>query len=396
MGSAHNPFPDFEAWSASLSTRLKQVWWLLPLSLVLYLVAWPVDIAPVAWTPPVAPSMTQGFYAKGDALRGVQRIAQGGVVGPEAIAFDAQGRLYSGLSDGRVVSMNPDGGDCRVLGNTGGRPAGLQVQADGSVVIADALKGLLHLRPDGQFESWVTAVDGVQLGLADDLAIDQRGRVFFSDASWKFGFAVHRLDGLEHGARGRLMLHDPASGGSATLLAQLQFANGIALGPDEQFVLVDQTTDYRVTRYWMKGDKSGQVDTFAENLPGFPDNITFNGKDRFWVALYGPRDPILDALAPIPFLRTMIARLPTSWLPVGGRQGFVLGLDLDGNVVEQYRDDGPGAFGPITSVREHEGMLYLGSLSDTAIGRISLADLRAGVVKGTPVPLEGVCRPKAP
>lgn len=374
-----------------LSSRLKRLIWLLPLTLVVYLVAWPVDITPVAWNPPPAPSLEQGFYAKADALRGVQRLADGGVVGPEAIAFDREGRMVSGLSDGRVVSMSADGSQCKVLGNTGGRPAGLKVQADGGIVIADAKKGLLRLGPDGKFETWETAVDGANLGLTDDLDIDSRGRVFFSDASWKFGLDVHQLDGLEHGARGRLMLHDPASKGSATLLADLQFANGVALGPDEQFVLVNQTTDYRITRFWMKGDRSGQVETFAENLPGFPDNVTFNGTDRFWVALYQPRDPLLDKLGPIPFLRTVIARLPLSWLPIGARQGFVLGLDLDGKVVEQYRFGGKGAYGPVTSVIERDGMLYLGSLSDTAIGRISLADLRSGVVKDPPAPVKATC-----
>ncbi len=369
------------------------MFWLIPLALTVYLVGWPVDINPVAWNPPVAPSLKEGFYAKDDALRGVQRLVDGGVAGPEAIAFDTQGRLYSGLADGRVVSVSADGSECRVLGNTGGRPAGLQVQADGSLVIADAMKGLLHLRTDGKFEPWVTAVDGISLGLTDDLALDERGRVFFSDASWKFGLAEHRLEGLEHGARGRLLLHDPVSKGSATLLADLHFANGVALGPDEQFVLVNQTTDYRITRYWMKGDRSGQVETFAENLPGFPDNITFNGTDRFWVALYAPRDALLDKLGPIPFLRAVIARLPMSWLPVGGRQGFVLGLDLDGKVVEQYRYAGKGAFGPVTSVREHDGMLYLGSLDDTAIGRVPLADLRAGVVRDPPAPVKATCTP---
>ena len=377
-----------------MSSRLKRLIWLLPLTLVVYLVAWPVDILPVAWNPPPAPSLEEGFYAKDDALRGVQRLADGGVVGPEAVAFDGEGRLYSGLSDGRVVQISADGSQCRVLANTGGRPAGLKVQASGSVVVADAKKGLLLVKPDGSIETWETAVDGANLGLTDDLDLDSRGRVFFSDASWKFGLDVHHLDALEHGARGRLILHDPSSKRSATLMADLQFANGVTLGPDEQYVLVNQTTDYRITRFWMKGSRSGQVETFAENLPGFPDNVTFNGTDRFWVALYMPRDPLLDKLAPIPFLRTVIARLPRSWLPAGGRQGFVIGLDLDGKVVEQYRFGGKGAYGPVTSAIERDGMLYLGSLDDTAIGRISLADLRGGVVKDPPAPVTATCEEK--
>lgn len=371
---------------------MKRLFWFLPLLLVVYLVAWPVDIRPVAWNPPEAPSLEEGIYAKDDALRGVQRIADGTVMGPEAIAFDADGRLYSGLEDGRVVSMRRDGGDCRVLANTGGRPGGLQVRADGSLIVADLVKGLLRIGTDGKVEVLVTTVDGIPVGMADDLALDARGRVFFSDATWKFGFEKYRLDALEHGGRGRLMLHDTEQQASATVMGPLEFANGVAIGPDEQFVLVSETTAYRIKRYWMKGERAGQSDVFAENLPGFPDNITFNGRDRYWVALVTPRDSTLDALGPIPFLREVIARLPMSWIPQGGRQGFVLGLDLAGKVVEQYRYGGKGAFGPVTSAREHDGVLYLGSLTDTAIGRISLDDLRAGrTAVEPPAPIKGSC-----
>ena len=372
---------------------MKRFAWILPLLIAAYLVAWPVDIRPVAWNPPEAPSLKAGFYAKDDALRGVQRIADGAVVGPEAIAFDAQGRLYTGLADGRVVSMRSDGSECRVLANTGGRPGGLAVREDGSVVVADLVKGLLRVGVDGKVEQLDKDVDGWPVGIADDLAVDARGRVFFTDASWKFDYAHLVHDALEHGARGRLILYDPQQKASATVLGDLQFANGVAIGPDDAYVLINETTAYRVTRYWMKGERSGKSEILVDNLPGSPDNITFNGRDRYWVALFTPRDAAFDALGPIPFLREVIARLPVSWLPVGKReQGFVIGLDLEGKVVEQYRYAGAGAFGPVTSVREHDGMLYLGSLSESAIGRISLEDLRAGkTAVEPPPPIKGAC-----
>jgi sugar lactone lactonase YvrE len=278
-----------------------------------------------------------------------------------------------------------------VLARTGGRPGGLSVRPDGSVIVADLVKGLLRVGADGKVEVLDKKADGWPVGMADDLAIDARGRVFFSDATWKFGYERYLLDALEHAGTGRLLLYDPEQKVSATVIGDLQFANGVAIGPDEQYVLIDETTAYRVTRYWMKGERSGTSEVFVDNLPGSPDNITFNGRDRYWVALYGPRNPMLDALGPIPFLREIVARLPMSWLPGAPRQGFILGLDLDGKVVEQYRYAGPGAFGPVTSVREHDGMLYLGSLGDTAIGRIALADLRAGVSKDPPPAIKGMC-----
>lgn len=372
---------------------MKRILLIAVLALVLYLALWPVPIQPVAWTPPPAPPMDTPLYVRDDGLRGVQRIADGAVQGPEAIVFDAAGRLLTGLEDGRVVSMASDGSDCRVLGNTGGRPLGLHAQADGSVLIADAKRGLLKLGADGRFETLLETVDGVPLGFADDLVLDARGRPILSDASYKFGYGEHLTDTLEHGGRGRLVLYDPEQKAAATLLADLQFANGVALGPDEQYVLVNESAAYRITRYWLKGEKAGQSDTFADGLPGFPDNITFNGRDRYWVALYSPRNALIDALAPIPFLRTVIARLPRFLHPPEPRQGFVLGIDLEGKVVEQYRYAGEGAFGPVTSAREHDGVLYLGSLSATAIGRISLASLRAGDVGAPPAPLSSNCAP---
>lgn len=372
---------------------MKRILIVLMLLVLAYLLAWPVPLTPQAWEPPQAPSLDEGPYTRNDKLRAVQRLLDGGVSGPEAIVFDAAGRLYSGLDDGRVISMRADGTDCRVLGNTGGRPLGLALDADGGLLIADAKLGLVRLAPDGQFKTVTSNVDGVRLGFADDLAIDMRGRVLLSDASWKFGYGQHVEDALEHGGRGRLLLVDPASGEGATLMTNLQFANGVALGPEQQYVLVNETTAYRIRRYWLAGEKVGTSDYFAENLPGFPDNLSFNGRDRFWVALYAPRDAVLDALLPHPQLRLMLARLPRFLRPRTPRQGFILGLDLQGKLVEQYQYDGDGAFGPVTSVREHQGALYLGSLSDRAIGRVSLAELRKpGAGSPPPAPQVSTCR----
>ena len=63
----------------------------------------------------------------------------------------------------------------------------------------------------------------------------------------------------------------------------LCFANGVALAPDESFALVNETWNYRVLRYWLTGDKKDTWDVFIDNLPGFPDNISSNGKGTFSV-----------------------------------------------------------------------------------------------------------------
>lgn len=358
-----------------------------------YLLLWPVDIRPVAWTPPPMPSLADGAFKSNDRLKSVQRLADGAGHGPEAVDVDAEGRIVTGFVDGRVVRVSADGAGCEVLANTAGRPLGVRVQADGSVLVADANRGLLRVTPGAPVELLATESDGIAFKFADDLDVDRQGRVYFSDASYRWGFGHHIEDTLEHGAKGRLLRYDPVAKRADTLMAELHFANGVALGPDDAYVLVNETTEYKVTRFWLMGEKAGQREIFAENLPGFPDNITFNGRDRFWVALFSPRTPALDSALPHPFLRQVVMRLPSALQPQPKPHAFIVGLDLDGHVAEQYQFDGEGAFAPITSVRESNGQLVLGTLSETAVGRISLAELRgSGAASVPPASVKAQCR----
>jgi sugar lactone lactonase YvrE len=257
---------------------------------------------------------------------------------------------------------------------TGGRPLGLTLTPSGALVIADARRGLLQL--DGkELRVLATEADGVPFGFTDDVDVAGDGKVYFSDASHKFGYGRHMIDILEHGPNGRLLEYDPATGKARTLLGGLSFANGVALGPDDAYLLVNETSKYRVLRYWLKGDKAGTHEVFIDNLPGFPDNITFNGRDRFWLAIFAPRDALLDSLLPgNQYLRTVIAKLPKFLQPRPKMHSFALGLDLDGKVSANLQYAGDDAYAPITSVREHGGYLYFGSLTYPAIGRMALAE----------------------
>lgn len=336
-----------------------------------YLLFWPTGLQPVAWTPPPAPPL-EGLYAYNEKLKGIERLFEGQGRGPEGIAVDAAGRLYSGYADGRVVQAAADGSELRELANTGGRPLGLTVIPQGGVVVADARKGLLLLN-DG-IKVLATEAGGLRFGFTDDVDSARLSpKLYFSDASSKFGYGEHMRDLMEHGGHGRLLEHDLAAGTTRALLDGLQFANGVAVGPDDAYVLVNETGAYRVLRYWLKGDRAGTHDVFIDNLPGFPDNITFNGRDRFWLAIFAPRDALLDRLLPgNEFLRTVLVKLPAFLQPRPKQHAFALGLDLDGKVVANLQYAGEDAYAPITSVREHGPWLYFGSLTYPAMGRLPL------------------------
>lgn len=343
--------------------------------LVAYLLLWPVPIAPQAWTPPPAPSLSEGPYATNDKLKSIERLADGYGIGPEAIKVDAQGRLITGYLDGRVVRFAADGSKPEVLVNTGGRPLGLTFDDRGNVIVADAKKGLLRI-VDGAVTVLSNEADGLAFGFTDDADRDSSGKnIYFSDASSKFHFGEHMSDVMEHSASGRLLRYNLDSKKTDVLLEDLHFANGIAVGPDDAYVLVNETTEYKITRYWLKGEQAGTHEVFIDNLPGYPDNITFNGRDRFWVALFAPRDALLDKLLPAgnEWLRKLVFRLPESAHPNPKMHSFAIALDLNGKLIANLQNTAAGAYAPITSVIESGATLYFGSLSNTAIGRLPLA-----------------------
>jgi sugar lactone lactonase YvrE len=352
--------------------RFRHLLWLLIIVLGAFLLMFPTNVRPVAWTPSPAPSLSSGVYATNQRLKGVERVGPADIEGPEALLLE-DNALITGLHDGRLIQTSLDGKDTKVLADTGGRPLGLARHPSGFLVIADGVKGLLSLDTEGRLISLTTEAADVPFGFTDDVAIDKSGHyAYFSDASSRWGYGKDGEAIIEHGGDGRLLRYDFQTGKTLVLLDKLEFANGVTLGPDDSFVLVNETGAYRITRFWLSGPKAGTHDVFIDNLPGLPDNLAFNGRDRFWVALYAPRNALLDATAQHPFVRKMIVRALTVLPKPVEKRAFALGLDLDGKVIANLQDASTGNYSPITTVREYGDWLYLGSLKAKNMARLPL------------------------
>jgi sugar lactone lactonase YvrE len=346
---------------------------LLIVALVAFLLLMPTKVKPVAWTPQPAPSLSSGPYADNQRLKGMERVGAADIDGPEALLME-NNALITGLHDGRVIRTSLDGQDTKVLADTGGRPLGLARHPNGLLVIADAVKGLLSLDAQGRLVALTTSANGVAFGFTDDVVIDKAGHyAYFSDASSRFGYGKDLDAIIEHGGDGRLLRYDFQTGKTSVLLDKLEFANGVTLGPDDAFVLVNETGAYRISRYWLSGPNAGSHDLFIDNLPGLPDNLAFNGRDRFWVALYAPRNALLDKTAAHPFARKMIARAMLVLPRPVEKRAFVLGLDLEGKVVTNLQDGSSDNYSPITTVREYGQWLYFGSLKAKNMARLRLS-----------------------
>jgi len=221
--------------------------------------------------------------------------------------------------------------------------------------------------------------DGLPILYADELDIAKDGKIYFSDASTKFGakasgstLAASLLELMEHGRTGRVLVYDPRDGSTKTLADNLSFPNGIAMCPDDACVLVVETGTYSIKRIWLKGLKSGITETIIDNLPGFPDNLNRGQGGRYWLGLTSARSEALDKLAAKPFVRKIVQRLPASLRPKAVNYGFVIAIDYNGKILAQYQDPSGGY--PLTTGASEpgDGWLYIGSLGATELGRKDL------------------------
>jgi len=302
--------------------------------------------------------------------------------GPEHVVVDGSGRLLTGLADGKIVRVSPDGGT-ETIANTGGRPLGMELAGEDTLVVGDAERGLLRVRPvepGANVEVLCDVVDGERLVFCSCPAIAADGTIYFSQSSRRYDLAHYKGDLLEHSGTGRVLRYrHGASGvgcadGQVDVVAEgLQFANGLLLTPDESSLIVAETGGYRVTRVHLDGAAGpAATEPVIENLPGFPDNLTAGPSGLIWIAMASPRDATLDLLLPRPsWLRAAVWALPDRLKPAPKDMAWALAIDAAGRVVHDLRGWHVG-YHEVTSVREHDGVLYLASIEEAALARAEL------------------------
>jgi sugar lactone lactonase YvrE len=284
--------------------------------------------------------------------------------GPEDVVLDAQGRIYTGVDDGRILRYTSDGSGTVTIADTGGRPLGLELYGDDELLICDARAGLLVVPLAGGTPSVLaTSALGLDFVFCNNAAVASDGTIYFTDSSRRFGIDNWRDDLIEQTAGGRLLRRTP-DGAIDLVLDGLQFANGVALAPDESFVAVAETGACRVTRVWLD---DGRTDVFVDDLPGFPDNISTGTDGLIWITQASPKVAALDVVRRLPApLRAGVRALPTWLQPKPGREVGVLGVAPDGKVVKELRGEIDG-FHMLVGVREWQGQLYFGSLEESKI-----------------------------
>jgi len=322
---------------------------------------------PVVWQPPAPPSRAR--WHTGPNLPAVRILHVNGL-GPEDVAVDQDGRILTGVDGGRIVRISADGKQLTEVADTGGRPLGLDPLDDGTLLVADAYRGLLRVDPSSaKVELLADRVGDAPIRFCASVAAAPDGTAYFSDASTRFGFHDWKADILEHSGTGRLLRRDP-DGAVDVLLDGLQLANGVALTPDRAAVVVAESGAFRLTRYRLA---DGSRDVLADNLPGYPFGISVGTDGLLWVAIASPRSRVLDQLARRPaVLRQAIWLMPERVHPKPAPAIWVLALDPETGAIVLDLHGLHHDFEIVTGVREYHGTVYLGSVVSRAVAAIEV------------------------
>nr|WP_083906384.1 SMP-30/gluconolactonase/LRE family protein [Mycobacterium sp. JS623] len=286
---------------------------------------------------------------------------------PEDVVVDAEGNIWTGVDDGRIVRIAPDGRPA-VVGTAPGRPLGLAVARDGRLLVCTSPGGLLAMDTEsGKFENLVEEVDGRRLQFCSNVTETPDGTIYFTESTSAFTYEHFKGAVLEARPRGSLFRRDPDCT-VLTVVPGLYFANGVTPTTDGSALVFAETMGRRLSKYWLTGPQAGTVTPLVANLPGHPDNISTGADGRIWVAMVSPVNAAAEWLAPRwPALRKLLWKLPDRLQPQIKPEVWAVAFDSDtGKVVAGLRTTHP-SFGMVTGLVEAHSKLWMGSIGFPAV-----------------------------
>lgn len=336
--------------------------------------AGPARFEAIAWEPPAGPAQAGPLAPTRDLERATFH-AKGQVTMPEDCVSDERGSLYAGTGDGRIVKITGD--SVETFATTGGTPLGLKFDGSGSLLACVVGRGLVAIGQSGAFVTLASGMGERKFRFINDVDVGPDGTIWFTESHPEHGpegaGAVWAI--AENRPEGRLYSLDPKTGLVRERLAGLSFANGCTVLPDGRSILIAETARYRVRRLWLAGPKAGQDEIFAQ-LPGIPDGLMADGQGRVWIALV-PRDPLLDMLAPHPWLRGLVMKLPESVLTgmaSGHSLGWIVAYSEAGQPLLSWQDNTGRFMGGIANVSPAHGQLCFGTKWGDWVATLPLPD----------------------
>lgn len=237
-------------------------------------------------------------------------IVASGLESPEGPVLLEDGTwLVVEMSDTRgCVSHVDSAGRRRTVCRTG-RPNGLALTSDGSVLVAESqMPALLQLSPDWRSDgSWVVlgerTTQGSPMLFPNDLCFGPDGALYVTDSGLPLDVMQRDLLSSRDPASlpfdGRLYRVDISTGQIETVDAGMGHLNGISVGPDRA-IYTNDTISGDIYRYPFISGSIGQRETFGNVIDrslssGFrgPDGMAHDVHGNLYVAVFNQSEIVV-------------------------------------------------------------------------------------------------------
>jgi hypothetical protein len=311
------------------------------------------------------------------------------VAAPDNLCSDGERLIFS--SGDKVFALDDD--KLAEIQSFDAAVTALAVSPTGDIAIG-LDNGELGLMPRGGNPHDLPAT--ANLACPTALAFDHSGALYVAHGSARHRPSDWAVDLMSKNAFGSVWRLDLAGRGSAKLVVQgLAFPNGLLA--DRDSVIVSEAWQHRVVRI----ATSGAQKPILEKLPGYPAKLAPAGDGGVWLALFAPRNRLLEfTLMEDAYREQMMRDVPREYwiapalasgvnflepLQCGGvktmgihkpwspSRSYGLVVKLDGQLrpVASFHSRANGRRHGITSVAEVKGRVFAASKGGNAILEIS-------------------------
>lgn len=202
---------------------------------------------------------------------------------PEGIAVHPDGSIWAGGEAGQIYKIAPDGQQITEVASTGGFILGLAFSPDATWLLACDLRHKCLWRLDLQTGDLREFARGAetddQFKIPNYATFARDGTIYVSDSGTfrKIDGRILRFD-KDHSGRGSIWHAGP-----------FNFANGLALSPDERALYVVCSFAQSVERIEILPDgRPGARTAFAKLPNTVPDGLAFDANGQLYISCYAP------------------------------------------------------------------------------------------------------------
>ncbi len=337
-------------------------------------------IKPLAWHAPEKPAFVNEIEFN-KRLTQATKIDLLGYAGAEEFAMDSKGNIYCGahksekdFSAGAIIKITPEGRAEEFL-KTDKWVTGLQFDLSNNLIALMNGVGLIKIKSDKTIDTLLMHTPGGEpLLMGTGLKIASDGKIYFANMSSTNETSPKYINKLilEMKPTGGIYCFDPISNKTTIISSGNYFGNGLELACDESFLLVSETSKYRIIKYWLKGEKAGTSEILLDNLPGFPNNISRRRNGNFWIGFTTKRNDQLDQIHHKPGMKKFVYGLPQFMQPKAEKFGMVLEITQQGKIVQALFDTKGKTVTEAGAVSEWNNSLYLGGDNVRYVSKIRL------------------------